>query len=190
MSKRVIVPLAPGFEEVEAATIIDVLRRAELDVVVAGLDDGLIRGAHNLAVQPDTTLEALGDDSADMVVLPGGLPGAENLKNDARVQALLGRVKEQDGWLCAICAAPMALGPQGITTERVATSYPGFADAFPHGEYVEDRVVVDGRVITSRGPGTSLEFALELVRVLCGDEKAQALEEGMLVQRQEQARVV
>ena len=190
MSKRVIVPLAPGFEEIEASSIIDVLRRAELDVVVAGTESGLIRGAHGLAVQPDTTIDALGDAPIDMVVLPGGLPGAENLKNDAGVQNLLATVRDNDGWLCAICAAPMALGPLGVTENKTCTSYPGFGDSFSHKEYLENRVVVDGKVMTSRGPGTAIEFGLELVRVLVGDETADALEQGMLVHRPERARVI
>lgn len=190
MSHRVIVPLATGFEEIEAATIIDVLRRADLDVVVAGLQPGLVRGAHGLGVETDTTISALGDAKIDMVALPGGLPGADHLLADAGVQALLSRVHQDGGWLCAVCAAPMALGPCGVTKDRCVTSYPGFGDRFEHREYVEDRVVVDGKVITSRGPGTSLEFALELVRVLCGDEKVAALEAGMLVHRPEPARVI
>ena len=190
MSKRVIVPLAPGFEEVEAAGIIDVLRRAELDVVVAGTEEGLIRGAHGLGVETDTTINALGDAPIDMVALPGGLPGAENLMNDEGVQKLLADVRDNDGWLAAICAAPMALGPVGVTKDRCCTSYPGFGDKFEHREYVEDRVVIDGKVVTSRGPGTALEFGLELVRILCGDEKANALEAGMLVNRPEPAKVV
>ncbi len=190
MSHKIVVPLAPGFEEIEAATIIDVLRRAELDVVVAGIEPGSIRGAHDLCVQPDTTVAELGDMTVDMVALPGGLPGADHLLVNQDVQALLSRVKESGGWLCAICAAPMALGPCGVTTDRCVTSYPGFGDRFAHKKYLEDRVVVDGHVITSRGPGTSLEFALELVRVLCGDECVAGLEAGMLVHRPEQANII
>ena len=190
MSKVVVVPLAPGFEEIEAATIIDVLRRAEVEVVIAGLEAGTVRGAHNMGITVDTTMADLGDRHVDMVALPGGLPGADNLLADDNVQALLKKVKDNDGWLSAICAAPIALGPCGITEGRCATSYPGFGDKFPHGTYAEDRVVVDGKLITSRGPGTSIEFALELVRALCGDDKVKALEEGMLVSRPEQARFI
>ena len=190
MSNKIVVPLAPGFEEIEAATIIDVLRRAELDVVIAGLEPGLIRGAHGMGIQVDTSIAELGTTKVDMVVLPGGLPGADHLLSNQGVQDLLARVRDDDGWLCAICAAPMALGPCGATQDRCVTSYPGFGDRFEHKEYLEDRVVVDGKVITSRGPGTSLEFALELVRVLCGDETVAGLEAGMLVHRSEQARVI
>ncbi|MFT7619115.1 MAG: 4-methyl-5(b-hydroxyethyl)-thiazole monophosphate biosynthesis [Planctomycetota bacterium] len=189
MSQRVVVPLAPGFEEIEAVTIIDVLRRAELDVVVAGLAPGLVYGAHGLGVETDTTIDNLGDAKVDMVALPGGLPGADHLLADDGVQALIAKVRDEDGWLCAICAAPMALGPSGVTKDRCVTSYPGFGDRFDYKQYLENRVVIDGKVITSRGPGTSLEFALELVRALCGDEKAQALEVGMLVHRPESAHI-
>lgn len=184
MTQRVAVPLADGFEEIEAVTIIDVLRRAEIEVVTAGLaDPELARGAHGIDIVPDAHIDDLDPNEVTMVVLPGGMPGSATLAKDPRVQSLIGRVHHNGGWTCAICAAPMALGPSGVTADKTVTSYPGFGDRFEHGTYREDRVVVDGKVITSRGPGTALEFALTLVAKLCGDDAADELASAMLVER-------
>jgi 4-methyl-5(b-hydroxyethyl)-thiazole monophosphate biosynthesis len=190
MTKSVIVPLADGFEEIEAVSVIDILRRGGVKVTTAGLHPGVAKGAHGIDIQPDTTLDTALDMKADMVVLPGGMPGAEHLRDDPRVMALLQRVHEQGGYACAICAAPMALGAAGLTAGRTVTSYPGFGDQFSHGPYVEDRVVVDGKVITSRGPGTATEFALTLLETLVGPQKAREVADGLLAVRSPAPRVV
>lgn len=178
---RVLVPLAPGFEEIEAVAIIDVLRRAGVHVVVAGLRAGPIQGSHQITLTPDTTLDAAQHERFDMLVLPGGMPGAEHLRDDPRVQAAIRATRDHGGYTAAICAAPIALSQAGVTQGKRATSYPGFDAQVACASYVEDRVVVDGKVITSRGPGTALEFALALVELLQGAAKAAQLRRGMLV---------
>ena len=181
MQDTIIVPLAPGFEEIEAATIIDVLRRAELSVTVAGLTPGDVTGAHGIGFQTDCSIDAVEPGSVSMVVLPGGLPGATNLRDDERVLALVRSVHEAGRHVAAICAAPIVLARAGVLEGCPATSYPGFEGELGGAEIVDDRVVRAGKVITSRGPGTALEFALGLVEELSGSAKAQELAAGLLV---------
>ncbi len=180
--RRVLVPLAPGFEDLEATTIVDILRRADIEVVTAGLQGGLVQGARGLRVQPDATLDEVKDQAFDMIALPGGMPGAENLKNDARVQALLKRLAAAGHYTAAICAAPIALAQAGLLDGRRATSYPGFVDRLkpPGATYVTDAVVVDGKVVTSRGPGTAMDFALTLVELLKGRTVRDQVEAGLV----------
>src|SRR5262249_47731972 len=156
----VVVPLAAGFEEIEAITIVDVLRRAGETVAVAGLRPGPCLGAHGVTVAPDCTLDEIDAASVRMVVLPGGMPGAANLRDDPRVVRLLQTAARNGAFTAAICAAPIALAKAGLHTGRRVTSYPGFGKDLEGATYVDDRVVVDGKVVTSRGPGTAIEFAL------------------------------
>ncbi len=166
----VLVPLAPGFEDLEATTIVDILRRAGVEVITAGLTPGLVQGSRGLRVQPDVYLDEVLDRDFDMIALPGGLPGSEHLKNDPRVQALLKRLSAEGRFTAAICAAPMALAAVGLLDGRRATSYPGVVDRMnlPGTVYVAQPVVVDGKVVTSRGPGTAMDFALTLTELLVG----------------------
>ncbi len=164
---RVLVPLAEGFEEIEAVTIIDVLRRAEIDVTVAALTVSPVRGAHDVVISADTTLEAASAQSFDAIVLPGGTAGSQRLREDRRLLDLLRRHAEQGKLTAAICAAPTALEAAGLLKQRRATSYPG--NALPSAQYSEERVVEDGNIVTSRAPGTALEFALALVARLAGE---------------------
>lgn len=170
---RCLVVLADGFEEIEAVTVIDVLRRAALSVVVAGLDRAQACGSHGIAVRCEVVLDEVGAEDFDLLVLPGGMPGSAVLRDDARVQALIRRFANDGKHLAAICAAPMALEAAGVLAGRRATSYPGVE--LPSARHVEDRVVSDAGVTTSRGAGSALEFALELVRLFCGEERAEAL---------------
>lgn len=179
---RVLVPLAEGFEELEAVTIIDLLRRAGVEVVTAGFQPGPVKASRGTVLVPDTTLDqALGEDY-DMVVLPGGMPGAKHLNEDARVKALLRRMADAGKFTGAICAAPMVLAEAGLLRGRRATSYPGFVDrmGLPDVTYVNEPVVQDGKVITSRGPGTAMDFALTLIEVLAGPAKRQEVEAALL----------
>jgi len=166
--KRVLVPLAEGFEEIEAVTIIDVLRRAGIEVVVASLAGSPVTGSHGMRLTADTPLEAIADQEFDMIALPGGMPGAEHLKNDARILALVRRLHAGGRRVAAICAAPMVLAAAGVLDGRRATCYPGFLDGAARVTRVDEAVTVDSGVITSRGPGTALEFALTLVAELAG----------------------
>lgn len=182
MSTAVVV-LADGFEEIEAITQIDVLRRAGVEVTVAGLKEGVATGAHGVAVATDRPLGDL-DFEPDLVVLPGGMPGSERLGNSKDVVALLQKQNAAGRMIGAICAAP-AFAPvaAGILDGKRATCYPSFEDRFTDAvTAVEDRVAVDGNVVTSRGPGTALEFALALVEQLVGQKKADELRAGMLAE--------
>jgi len=176
--------LTDGFEEIEAVTVIDVFRRAGIETTVIGVGSLQPRGAHGLTVLADEALEAAKDKVWDLVVLPGGMPGATHLRDHAGVRALVQRQHARRGEgakLAAICAAPIALEAAGILAGRRVTSYPGFREQVPSAEYHEDRVVVDGELTTSRGPGTALAFALSLVEQLAGPKQAASLKSGMLV---------
>jgi 4-methyl-5(b-hydroxyethyl)-thiazole monophosphate biosynthesis len=179
---RVLVPLANGCEELEAVTIIDLLRRAGIEVVTAGLDAGPVTASRGTVLLPDTTLEAVAGDAFDMVVLPGGLPGATNLDADARLHELLARQAEADRWCAAICAAPLVLAHAGLLEGRTATSFPGALDPAKHPgvRLSEAAVVTDGRVVTSRGPGTAMDFALHLIELLAGQAEREAVESKLM----------
>ncbi|MDA8094332.1 MAG: DJ-1/PfpI family protein [Betaproteobacteria bacterium] len=179
---RVLVPLASGFEDLEAVTIVDVLRRAGIEVVTAGLQPGLVEGSRKTRVQPDTLIDDVLEQEFDMIALPGGMPGAKNLRDDVRIQSLLGRMARDGRYTAAICAAPIALAQAGVLDGKRVTSFPGFLDRvpIPGGRYVEEAVVVDGKVVTSRGPGTAMDFALELVRLLVGTEVRNRVEAGLV----------
>ena len=175
---NVLVPLAEGCEELEAVTIIDLLRRAGINVVVAGLQEGPVKASRGVVLLPDTTLDTVIDEEFDMVVLPGGLPGADHLDQDPRIHKLLQRMAEQDKYTAAICAAPKVLANAGMLEGRAATSYPGVIDAMglPATRVLQQAVVVDGKVVTSRGPGTAMDFALELIEQLAGKSQRDAVE--------------
>ncbi len=170
---NVLVPLAEGCEELEAVTIIDLLRRAEIEVTTAGLDTGPVRCSRGTLLLPDTLLDQVMDQDFDMIVLPGGLPGATHLDADPRIHQLLRRQAEQGRYNAAICAAPKVLANAGLLDGFRATSYPGAlsADVFPSVQVLDAAVVVDGKLVTSRGPGTAMDFALELIEVLSGRDR-------------------
>jgi 4-methyl-5(b-hydroxyethyl)-thiazole monophosphate biosynthesis len=169
---RVLVPLAEGFEEIEAISVIDILRRAEIEVVTAGLKEGLAEGSHKVKVLPDTTLEKVDWHDFDGLVLPGGAPGFVNLGNDQRILDLAREMNRAGKCVAAICAAPSILIKAGVLQGRKATVSPsGKAQVQACADFREDRVVVDKNLITSRAPGTALEFALKLVEELAGREK-------------------
>jgi 4-methyl-5(b-hydroxyethyl)-thiazole monophosphate biosynthesis len=174
--KRVLVPLAEGFEELEAVTIIDVLRRAGIEVVTASLAGSPVTGAHGIAVSADARLDAVAEQDFDMIALPGGMPGASHLKADPRIARIIQRLHGAGERVAAICAAPMVLAAAGVLQGRRATSFPGFLDDARGLTVVEDAVVSDRGVITSRGPGTALDFALELVAQLQGSAARQQVE--------------
>lgn len=177
----VLVPLAPGFEEIEAVTVIDLLRRAGIDVVVASLDGSPVTGSHAIQVTPDLGLDEALQRELDMVVLPGGLPGADNLEADTRVMELLRRMADSERFTAAICAAPRVLAAAGLLDGKRATSYPGFLDeGSTPGLHIENHPVVrDGKVITSRGAGTAMDFALALIEVLQGSSRRDEIEAGL-----------
>lgn len=178
--KKVVVLLAEGFEEVEAVTPIDFLRRAGCEVTVAGVTGDAVAGAHGIVVRTDARVSEC-SDGYDAVVVPGGMPGASNVAASSDAISLISRVKTEGGIVAAICAAPaVVLAPNGFLDGKTATCYPGYESGFGDTTFSEERVVVDGKTITSRGPGTAAEFALRLIHTLVGEEQASELHEGTL----------
>ena len=175
---RTLIPLAQGCEELEAVTIIDLLRRAGIEVITAGLEAGPVIASRGVVLHPDTTISEVMDQSFDMIVLPGGLPGADNLERDSRIRELLQRNYKEGKYTAAICAAPKVLASFGLLNGRKATSYPGALDGMdlPQVELSSMPVIRDENVITSRGPGTAMDFALELIEVLAGGAKRDEVE--------------
>ncbi len=182
MSKKVLILLAEGFEEIEAVTPMDVLRRAGLEVTIAGVTGKNVKGAHGISIEADVLIDQY-HETPDALILPGGMPGAQNLAKSPRVAELIKKVHAQKRIVGAICAAPaLAVAPTGILNGRTATCYPGFEkDFLKEIKFSENRVVMDENIITSRGPGSALEFSLKLVEQLVGKEKAQSLKEAMIV---------
>lgn len=169
MTRHVLLPLATGCEELEAVTIIDLLRRAGIEVMTAGLEAGPVIASRGIRLLPDTTLDAAGEASFDLIVLPGGAEGARRLGQDPRLAALLTRQIAEGRRVAAICAAPAVLGRLGLLDGRRATAYPGFLEPLDILGLVLDTsatVVMDGPIITSRGPGTAMDFALFLIEQL------------------------
>lgn len=178
---NVLVPLAQGCEELEAVTIVDLLRRAGITVVTAGLDDKPVRASRGVVLIPDTTLAAALEHQYDMVVLPGGLPGADHLNSDLRIREILKKTNDARRPVAAICAAPKVFASMGMLIGRRATAYPGVLDNMnvPGMRITGDPVTVDGGIITSRGPGTAMDFALTLIEQLVGAEKRAEVERGL-----------
>ena len=174
--KTVLVPLAQGCEELEAVTVIDILRRAGITVVSAGLDAQPVRASRGTVLVPDTTLDEALQHPFDMVVLPGGQPGTNNLKADARIISLAQQMAKEDKYVAAVCAAPSVLAKAGLLDGKRATSFPGSLDGFPKVNRENAVVVEDGKLITSRGPGTAMDFALTLVERLAGRAKRDEVE--------------
>lgn len=174
--KTILVPLAEGCEELEAVAIIDTLRRARFKVIAAGLRPGPLTASRGVVLVPDTTLDRVSDSTLDAIVLPGGNGGVQALMADDRVVSLVRRMHDAGKWVCAVCAAPLVLQKAGVLAGRRATCYPGA----PLERRVDERVVVDANILTSQGPGTAIDFALEIVRRLGGDALAGEVRAGMI----------
>ena len=180
MSDRVAVCLADGFEEIEAVGIIDVLRRAGVRVLAAAVDGGrTVRGAHDLRMVADCVIEELPVDELALVALPGGMPGSVNLAESEAVRRLLRTVHGGGKHVAAVCAAPLALQAAGLLDGRRVTAYPAVQEQLTGCTYTGSAVECDGRIITGKGPGVVLDFALQLVATLCGVEKAEELKNAM-----------
>jgi len=177
----VLIPLAQGCEELEAVTVIDLMRRAGIEVVTAALSDEPIKASRGTVLVADTTLDQALEREYDMVVLPGGLPGADYLNADARIQQLLQTMAECNKYTAAICAAPKVLATAGLLTGKRATSFPGVLEKLdlPSTQLESSAVVRDGNVITSRGPGTAMDFALDLIALLVGETKRNEVESAL-----------
>ena len=183
MSKTALIPVADGTEEMEAVTIIDVLRRAGVNVTVASVEADLeITASRGVRIVADMSVSECVGATYDLIVLPGGMPGAEHLRDSKDLLKILTRQHQEDRLCGAICAAPaVVLHHHGFLQGRRATAHPGFMERLDAEQAREDRVVIDGLLVTSRGPGTALEFALQLVALLYDDRKASAVAEPMVV---------
>lgn len=171
MLGTVLVPLADGFEEMEAVAIIDILRRAGAEVTTASVKDIMVTGAHGMAVRADTTIDTCREAAFDLIALPGGMPGASNLALSSDLTTLLNDQNDRGGWIGAICAAPaVVLKGHGILPQGKMACYPSFRDQLPEQHRTDDMVAVSGNIITGAGPGAAPEFALELIRRLAGDD--------------------
>ncbi len=184
MKKRILVPLAEGFETIEALSLVDVFRRAGAHVDLAAIGDSLlVTSSHNVQVMADKLLGDCTEETYDLIVLHGGIPGAENLKNSPILAKLLKKQNEEKKLYGAICASPaIVLEHQGLLEGKRATCHPNFVNRLGIQDKVGEKVVIDGNCITGRGAGTSIEFGLNLIGVLLGEEKKAEVAKGMAIE--------
>ena len=176
--KKILVVIAPGFEEIETITIVDILRRAGGKVTLGATIKGILKGSRGIKIEPDELLDNILENDFDLICLPGGQPGTDNLKNDERIEKILKRMQQEDKYIAAICAAPIVLQKAGILKDKTITCHPSIKSKFE--SYIQDRVVVDDKIITSQSPGTAMEFSLKLVEILFGSERLKKVNDGVL----------
>ena len=175
--------LADGFEEIEALAVVDILRRAELEVATVSITNGYdVMGAHGIEVAADVMISDIDVEPDDFIVLPGGLPGATNLRACDKLCSIIKEHFNGGGGVAAICAAPFILGELGILKGLEAICYPGFESKLEGATISEKPVVRSGSVITGKGPGFAIPFALEIVKAQLGDDVANQIKSGMLVE--------
>jgi 4-methyl-5(b-hydroxyethyl)-thiazole monophosphate biosynthesis len=180
--KKVFIFLAEGFEETEAVATIDIILRGELDVTSISITGNLlVTGAHGIAVKADTLFENADISSGDMLVLPGGMPGASNLNAHAGLKKALEQYAVSGKKIAAICAAPLVLGGLGLLQGKKATAYPGYESTLKGATYVNSPVVKDGNILTGKGPGLVFNFGLAIVEELQGKTKADEVAAGLLL---------
>lgn len=179
--KKVSIFLAPGFEEVEALTPIDLLRRAGAQVTIVSIgEEKTVTGSHQIAIGADVLFDEMDFSEQDLFILPGGQPGTNNLKACSRLRALLEDADRKGKLLAAICAAPTVFGDMGLLKGKKATCYPGCEDGLTGAEYLTERVVTDKTITTSRGVGTAIPFALSLIEQLFGKEKSEEIRRSII----------
>ena len=182
MTKKVLVPIADGCEEIEATCIIDVLRRADALVTVASVDKLQITASRGVKLVADQLIADCVNCTYNLIALPGGMPGAEHLRDSEKLKILLKRQQKEGRFYAAICASPVVVFQHhGLLGQCHATCHPSFVNKLNNTQAVQSRVVIDGKCITSRGPGTALEFSLKLVELLFGDQKAKEIAQAMLI---------
>lgn len=178
---KAIILIAPGFEELEAIAVHDILRRANVETkLVHVLEDSIVESAQGTKIVCDQSLETLSTEDVEIVVTPGGVTGAEHLKNSQKVLELLRDFHKQDKWIASICASPIALDAAGILRGKKYTCYPGFQDQIKDGEYTAKNVQVDGKLITASGPSKALTFAYEIVTKAISKEAVAQVKGDML----------
>lgn len=179
--RKVYIFLANGFEDVEALAPIDILRRGGLDVKTVSItQDKVVTSAHQVPVVADVTLEEIAETTADLLVLPGGMPGAANLKDSALLGEMLRKQAQANKPIGAICAAPMVLGALGLLKDRKATCYPGFETYLEGATYTADIVTVDQNIITAKGPAAALAFGYTLLSLFATEQEVSSLRDGMI----------
>jgi len=178
----VLIPLAEGCEELEAVTLIDILRRAGITVISASIGAQIVPASRGVHLVADTTLDDVIYDDFDMIVLPGGLPGSTNLDKDIHIHAIIKRLHQSDMAIGAICAAPLVLANCGVLDGKRATCYPGIMtqDEWPSIKLCDDPIVIDGNILTSRGPGTAMDFALAIIEYLTDTNTRNQVEAGLV----------
>lgn len=179
--KNVLIPLAKGVEEMEVVILVDVLRRARLDVVTASLLDNPVTASRGVRLVPDKLWQDVNPAAFDALAIPGGAGGVDNLMNDPRVLDAVRDFDRAGKWIAAVCAGPLVLQKAGILAGRRVTCHPGVAARLTATPRLNDRVVVDGHLVTSQGPGTSFEFALTLVRLFVDPDTALSLGKAMVL---------
>jgi 4-methyl-5(b-hydroxyethyl)-thiazole monophosphate biosynthesis len=183
MKKKIAVILADGFEEIEAVVPVDVLRRLEFEVVIAGLSK-TVRGSHGIAIQAECLLSELKEHEFDAVFLPGGMPGATNLRDSSEVLAIVKKVNARGGIVSAICAAPIALKAAGVIEGKTVTSHPSVKNDLKGCVHTGKLAETDGNIVTGKGPGAAFEFAVKVASALGKATEAEALMGDMFVPRQ------
>ena len=178
---KVLVPLADGCEEMEAVIVIDTLRRAQWGVTSVGLKKGMVTASRGVKLVPDAVWDEVDPLSFDMIVVPGGNQGVENLRADARVLKVLQAFRDAGKWIHAICAGPLVLQEAGVLTGKTMTCYPSAASKITTAKRIDEKVVKDGNMITSQGPGTTIEFALSIIEAVDGKAKAREVAQAMVV---------
>lgn len=187
--KKVSVFLAEGFEEIEGLTVVDLLRRAGIEVTTVSVtEELLVRGSHNIPVKADCLFEEADIDGQDMLVLPGGMPGTKNLAAHEGLVEALGRFYREEKYVAAICAAPTVFGELGFLNGREAVCYPGMEEKLLGAVVGETAVAVSGHVITSRGLGTAIDFALRLIEALAGASAAEQIAQSVVYQQNRRTR--
>ena len=172
--------LADGFEEIEALTPVDMLRRAGLDVKTVGINGKIAAGSHKIPIICDVEPNEVELDKVSLVIFPGGMPGALNLDASPFTDKIIEAVQQNGGRIAAICAAPLVPGRRGLLNGKRATCYPGFEKELAGASVSDASVVTDGNITTAKGMGAALEFANELVALVCGEEKKNALREAIM----------
>jgi len=179
---KIAVYFAEGYEEIEALSVVDVLRRAAIEVVMVGIGGIRITSARGITICMDTTIDDLNHEEIDMIVLPGGMPGVSNLENNSLVVQNIKAFKKQGKWLAAICAAPSILGKAGLLIGEKATCYPGYEKYLEQCEYSDEKTVISHKIITSKSAGTALEFAFVVLEVISGKLTADNIKKAMVAE--------
>lgn len=181
---KIFIILAEGFEEIEAVTVIDILRRAGVDAGFVALNNDIhVKGTHGIEIKADNTFTNTNFDEGDMIVLPGGLIGMQNLDASAELENIILEYNKLGKWLAAICASPTVFAHKGILKNKKATIYSGMGEGLEGVKWIPDSVVVDGNIITSKGPGTAVEFALKILEISTDVETRKEVGKGLLIEK-------